>query len=590
MGEVFRGRDTRLNRDVAIKILPPLFADDPERLARFEREAQILASLNHPNIAHIYGIEESSGRKALVIELVDGDDLSVRIARDGAMPLAESLAIARQIADALACAHEQNVIHRDLKPANVKVREDGTVKVLDFGLAKLADPSPTVASSPVLSPTITSPATQLGVILGTAAYMAPEQARGKAVDKRADVWAFALVLYEMLTGKRAFEGSEISDTLAFVLTKDPDWSALPGDTPAGIRRLLRRCLHKERNQRLADMSDARLELDEALAPIESDRTSMAPAAPSRSRWAVAAVAAAILAAGALGAGVAWSFLSRPAPAPPVVRFTVPLPDGTEFTNAGRHLLTISPDGSRIVFVANQQLYLRSAGSTTPQPIAGSGTTGPVIGPVFSPDGEHLAYYSSAALRRISVAGGLPVTLALIARNPFGINWTTAGIFVSNGSEGIVRIPADGGQPQTVVEGSQDSILQGPQLLPGGEWLMFTVAGTRTPNRWASARIVAQSLKSGERRVLIEGGTDARYVTTGHLLYALGGVVFGAPFDLEGIKVSGPARPVIEGYNGARSPGPRSSPSPGMARSFTSPVLPTPSRTSVASPCSTGPAR
>src|SRR5688572_5228263 len=308
MGEVFRGRDTRLNRDVAIKILPPLFADDPERLARFEREAQILASLNHPNIAHIYGIEDpstGSGQgpkvKALVMELVEGDDLAVHLARTGAMSLNESLAVARQIADALACAHEQGVVHRDLKPANVKVREDGTVKVLDFGLAKLGDPLSSGSSSPVMSPTITSPATQLGVILGTAAYMAPEQARGKAVDKRADVWAFGLVLYEMLTGKRAFEGSEISDTLAFVLTKDPDWTALPDGTPQGIRRLLRRCLQKEKKQRLADMSDARLELDEALAPVEGEPSAiLAAVAAPRSRWRVAAIAAAVLAAGVVG--------------------------------------------------------------------------------------------------------------------------------------------------------------------------------------------------------------------------------------------------------------------------------------------------
>src|SRR5712691_5784045 len=272
MGQVYRARDTRLNRDVAIKVLPDLFASDPDRLARFTREAQTLASLNHPNIAHIHGLEESGGVRALVMELVEGEDLSQRIAR-GAIPLAEALPIAKQITEALEAAHEQGIIHRDLKPANVKVREDGTVKVLDFGLAKALEPTGAASSNVSQSPTITTPAmTQAGMILGTAAYMSPEQAKGRAADRRSDVWAFGVVLYEMLTGQRAFKGEDVSDTLAFILTREPDWAILPADTPPLIRRLLRRCFEKDRKRRLADAADARLEIDEALTvPAAADR-------------------------------------------------------------------------------------------------------------------------------------------------------------------------------------------------------------------------------------------------------------------------------------------------------------------------------
>jgi eukaryotic-like serine/threonine-protein kinase len=533
MGEVYRARDARLNRDVAIKILPPLFAADPERIARFDREAQVLGSLNHPNIAHIYGIEDAHAAsaptaegersagwpaksdtqlRALVMELVEGEDLSERIAR-GPLPLGDALAIARQIAEALSCAHEHGIVHRDLKPANVKVREDGTVKVLDFGLARLVEPSSGSSPSAALSPTITSPATQLGVILGTAAYMAPEQARGKPVDKRADIWTFGVVLYEMLTGRRAFEGSEVSDTLAFILTKDPDWAALPAETAAPIRRLLRRCLQKDPRQRLADMSDARLELDEAASPLDSAR-----AGPliKRSRWLVPAMAAGIVVAALLGGVAAWSLL-RPSAAPssPLASFSIPLPEGAEFTNAGRHVVAISQDGRRIVYVANRQLYVREIGSVGVTPIAGSETAGAVVGPAFSPDGEQVVYYSEGALRRIAVAGGTPMPVAATG-SPLGVHWAADGIFVGLGAGGIGRIPVEGGKLVTIATVGPDESAQGQQLLPGGDVIIFTIATGVLETRWDKARIVAHSLRSGERKVLIEGGSDARYVPTGHL--------------------------------------------------------------------------
>ncbi len=313
MGEVFRARDTKLNRDVALKVLPDSFASDPDRLARFTREAQTLAALNHPNIAHIHGFEDSGGVRAIVMELVEGDDLSQRIAL-GAIPLDEALPIAKQIADALEAAHEQGIIHRDLKPANIKLRTDGTVKVLDFGLAKALEPASATSANVSASPTITSPAamTGVGVILGTAAYMAPEQAKGRPADKRADIWALGCVLYEMVTGRRAFSGEDVAETLAHILTKEPDWTALPTSTPTPIRRLLRRCLEKDRRRRLADAADARLEMDEALA---SSGDASAMSLPMQKAACVRALPWAVV--GLLGAGLGlFSYSGRRGARPP----------------------------------------------------------------------------------------------------------------------------------------------------------------------------------------------------------------------------------------------------------------------------------
>ena len=352
MGEVFRARDTKLNRDVALKVLPDSFASDPDRLARFTREAQTLAALNHPNIAHIHGFEESGGVRAIVMELVEGDDLSQRIAR-GAIPLDEALPIAKQIADALEAAHEQGIIHRDLKPANIKLRSDGTVKVLDFGLAKALEPPSAASANVTASPTITSPAamTGVGMILGTAAYMAPEQAKGRPADKRADIWAFGCVLYEMVTGRRAFSGEDVAETLAHILTKEPDWTALPASTPAPIRRLLRRCLEKDRRRRLADAADARLEMDEALA---SSGDASAMSLPMQKAAWVRALPWAVV--GLLGAGLAlvlvlWAPWRQTAPLG-VTRTTITYSGAAALTLSGfGRDIALSPDGRRLVYSA-----------------------------------------------------------------------------------------------------------------------------------------------------------------------------------------------------------------------------------------------
>ena len=555
MGEVYRALDTSLDRIVAIKILPELLASDPERVARFSREAKTLASLNHANIAHIHGVVDSPF--ALVMEFVEGEDLSQRLAR-GAVPLDEAIPIAKQIADAIESAHEQGVIHRDLKPANVKLRPDGTVKVLDFGLAKaLGAPvgDTSVSNSALLlSPTFTSPAmTQLGIILGTAAYMAPEQARGKVVDKRADVWAFGVVLFEMLSGTRAFEGSEVSDTLAFVLTKEPDWNALPEGTPVPVRRLLRRCLQKDRKQRLADIADARIELDEALVPPPAAERAPVAAAPPAKRSLVPAVAGALVAGAVLGGVAVWKALPPAPERRPITRFTMALPDGQEFTNTGRPFVAISRDGSRVVYTAGSQLHVRDLSSFTSTPIPGS-AVGAVINPVFSPDGESVAFYCDSTLRRMSVRGGTPFTLATNVSNPHGLFWSESGIFAGQADSGIVRVPESGGKPVVVATVDAGEIAHGPQLLPDNDTLIFTIYAGTGEQRFDKAKIVAHSLRSGTRKVLYEGGSDGQVVPTGHLLFGNGGVMYAVRFDAKTLTTSGTPTPVLEGVRRAPATG------------------------------------
>ncbi|HEV8202011.1 MAG TPA: protein kinase, partial [Candidatus Polarisedimenticolia bacterium] len=421
MGEVWRARDTRLQRDVAIKVLPEALATEPERLGRLMREAQALAALNHPNIAAIYGLEESGSVRALVMELVEGDDLSVLIAR-GAMPVGEALPIAQQIAEALEAAHEQGIIHRDLKPANVKVRRDGTVKVLDFGLAKVMDPLASASGGRELglSPTLTAQATRAGVILGTAAYMSPEQARGRAVDRRADVWAFGAVLYEMLTGRLAFEGDDVSLTLANVLKQDVDWGSLPADLPPAVRRLLRRSLEKDPRRRLASMADARLDLEdtEPAGTVGAGASSPGAAAGVRRgvspRVAVglgAVAALAVVAAAALGV-VYYRTVSK---APQVIRAFVPPPEKGSFRFVGGGNLgpaTLSPDGRMLAFSAQgadgvQALYVRALEASAPRMLAG--TTGAGM-PFWSPDSHNIGFYADGQLKRIAAAGGPALTL------------------------------------------------------------------------------------------------------------------------------------------------------------------------------------
>jgi serine/threonine-protein kinase len=405
MGEVYRAHDASLDRNVAIKILPDAFARDPDRLARFQREAKVLASLNHPQIAAIYGLERSDTGIALVMELVPGPTLADMIRGSSGLPVSDAIAIARQVAEALEAAHEQGIVHRDLKPANIKVTDDGAVKVLDFGLAKALGPSAATATAGgeiSNSPTVTSPAmTGMGVILGTAAYMSPEQARGKPVDKRTDIWAFGCVVFEMLAGRAPFGGEDVTEVLASVVKSDPDWSLLPSSVPQHLVRLIRRCLEKDRRQRLRDIGDARFELDEIGG--SSPAVVGAPAA-TRLAWRerLAWLAALIVATTAVGSAV-W--LSRPAVSvgAPVTRFTITLPEGQQFSvGAGYKHVAVSPDGRTIVYAANGQLYTRTLDASEPVPIAGSNESG--YAPVFSPNGSSIAYYLSNPADAVPGAG------------------------------------------------------------------------------------------------------------------------------------------------------------------------------------------
>jgi Tol biopolymer transport system component len=555
---VYRARDTRLNRDVALKVLPELVALDADRLARFKREAQLLAALNHPNISAIYGIEESpaeAGRHvlALVLELVDGPTLADRIAQ-GPVPLDEALPIARQMADALEAAHEQGVIHRDLKPANVKLRPDGMVKVLDFGLAKAleggAAPAPQDPALVSQSPTLSVAATRLGVILGTAAYMAPEQAKGKAVDKRADIWAFGCVLYEMLTGRRAFDGEDISEILASVIKGSANLDLLPAGTPPRLREVVARCLEKDVRKRFRDMGDVgqeleRVQTDPRETPAALPGARQVPARPLH-LWIGGAVAVTALLAG----GAVWMLKpATPFELRPTARFVHTLAENQQFRNTGRTVVAVSPDGRQFVYNTNGGLYLRSLDGLTARLVPG--TEGTLTNPFFSPDGQWIGFYAGEQLRKIPVAGGTAVALGK-AINPFGASWGPDDTILFGQPEGIVRVSADGGMPELVIATEKGEQIHGPQMLPGGQWVLFSIARGTGPNRWDVAEIVAQSLASGERKVLWRGGSDARYVPTGHLVYALGEALFALPFDLDRVEVSGGPVPVLDGLR--RAPG------------------------------------
>ena len=555
MGEVYAATDVNLARQVAIKVLPDALAADADRLARFDREAKTLASLNHPNIALIFGIERAGGTTALVMELVDGITLADRIAQ-GVIPIDEALPIARQIAEALEAAHEQGIIHRDLKPANVKVRPDGRVKVLDFGLAKAIETSTGVPNALSRSPTITTPAmTQAGVILGTAAYMSPEQARGKAVDKRADIWAFGCVLYEMLTGRRLFHEEEVSDTLALVLTKDPDWGALPSDTPPAIRRLLRRSLTKDRHARLPDIGMARLEIDDARSePLPTPDISAANAS-SRSRATqrlrLTLGAAALVALAAL---VTW-LATRPRPTDrPVTRALIGVAPAERLLTGfdldasmglgrpSRTAMVFAPDGRSMVFSAERngrvQLYMRRLDQLEATPVAG---TEGASNPFFSPNGESIGFHADGALRRISISGGASVTICNVAL-VYGASWgSTDQIVYATEMGGLWRVPATGGgTPVSVTTSKPDEFSHRlPQFLPDGQTVLFTSTPSVFPS-WDDTRVVAQSLATGQQKVLIEGGADARYLTTGHLVYMRRGTLMAVPFDVARLEVTGAA--------------------------------------------------
>jgi eukaryotic-like serine/threonine-protein kinase len=541
MGEVYRAHDTRLERHVAIKVLPPAFASDPERLARFEREARSLAALNHPNIAGIHGVEESGGTRALVMELVEGDDLSKRIAR-GPVALDEALAIAKQIADALEAAHDQGIVHRDLKPANVKVRDDGTVKVLDFGLAKALsatgdDVSGVSVASLQDSPTLAGPATALGVILGTAAYMAPEQAKGKRVDRRVDIWAFGCVLYEMLTGEAPWRGETVTDVIAGVVTREPDWRLLPDTTPLAVQRLLRRCLEKDPRRRLRHIGDAALDIEEVLAGTPDAGTPAAPPGGATRAWQrlpVLAMLAVLVAVGA--AGLTWGLTRAPAPARPITRFSVPLPTGHVLNGVGANQLAISPDGRRFAYTTLEGVYVRDFDEVEPRRL----TTGVAIGVFFSPDGEWLAFSQPGGLSKVPTGGGAPRVLAeglgVFSASFEGASWAVDGSILFATNKGVFRLPGEGGSPEMLFAREGTMVLAWPQMLPGGRHVLYNELPLGLFNR---ATAVVRALDGSSREVVLDNAPGVRYSETGHLLYGLNGRLHAAPFDAAARRVTGP---------------------------------------------------
>jgi Tol biopolymer transport system component len=551
MGEVYRATDTSLKRHVAIKVLPTSFAGDARRVARFQREAEILASLNHPNIAHIHGLEKWDGAIALVMEFVDGPTLADRIATS-AIPLDEALAIARQIADALESAHEQGIIHRDLKPANIKVCEDGRVKVLDFGLAKALESGNQDRESAVddsRSPTVMAPTvTGVGTILGTAAYMAPEQARGRPVNRRADVWAFGIVLYEMLAGRRAFDGDDHSSTLASVLKDEVDWDTLPGNLPDSIHRLLRRCLEKDPRRRLSAMGDARLELDDVAGRPHDGNATVQDAAARRR---VAPLMVASVAGTALLAALSTWALTRPGPPPgrPVIRSTIALPAAMPLTTslqASTRVFAAAPDGSFLVYRSGTggQLVMRRFDRLEPAPLPGITD---VLDLAISPDSQWIAYVEGSSLRKVAVAGGTPVTIARLGEPARGLAWTDDDVLIvgtSHPSVGLRRVPSGGGDltPLTAPDAARGELGHVlPSSLPGGRTVLFTVASSRPED----SSIELLDLESGARTTLLKAGRDAQYVASGHLAYATGGGVSAVALDLGRRAVVGNPVRVIE---------------------------------------------
>jgi serine/threonine-protein kinase len=540
MGEVYRARDTRLKRDIAVKVLPAAWASDADRLARFQHEAELLATLNHPNVAAIYGVEDADETQALLLELVEGPTLADRLRR-GPIPIAEASSIARQIADALDAAHERGIVHRDLKPANIKVRDDGMVKVLDFGLAKALEPEPSAGAATQL-PTVTDPGmTRGGVILGTAAYMSPEQARGQAVDKRTDIWAFGCVLYEMLTGHAPFVRPTVTDTLAAVVEQHPNWTALPPATPPLVVRLLRRCLEKDVRRRLHDVADARLDLEDADDPSLVEVAHWLPRTPMPR--AIAALLA--LAAVAVSAAL-WSFTrGEDAPTPVPMRFTIALQPGEDLPLEGGlpRPVAISRDGRSIVYVTRRpsgnRIYLRQPEDVDARPIAG---TEGGSGPFLSPDGQWLGFASGGFIRKVPILGGTPQNIARVS-SLLGATWSDDGWIVFHEWEsGLFKVAADGGTPEalTRLDGQRREIAhQVPYSLPGGRAVLFSVSQAGEP-----PAVELVDLSTGERTRLLEG-SDPQYLSSGHLLFTRAGRLHAVPFDLARLEPRGPAAPFAD---------------------------------------------
>ncbi|HUQ90926.1 MAG TPA: protein kinase [Bryobacteraceae bacterium] len=545
MGEVYCARDARLGRDVALKILPVSFAGDPDRMARFQREAQVLASLNHPNIASIYGLEEG----AIVMELVEGPTLADRLTA-GPLLLTEALAIARQIAEALEAAHEKGIVHRDLKPANVKITPDGVVKVLDFGLAKLADDPAGSPANSAHSPTLTMRGTQAGVIMGSAHYMSPEQASGKPVDKRADIWAFGVVLMEMLSGRVMFDGETVSHTLAAVLTKDLDWGLLPASTPRPIAELLRRCLDRNIKTRLRDIGEARIAIERYAADPLPAPAQDTPAPAPRRLW---PILAAVFAIAAIVLGVSlWR--ARQRLPQPFLQFdsvaSVQISRGAGFS------LAISPDGSRIVLAGaeekgKRQLFTRLISNPAFTPLS---ETADAISPFFSPDGQSIGFFSGEQLKRISVLGG-PATTICAAPSGRGGTWTEDGriIFAPDTRSQLFQVGENGGTPGpvTVFEKENGEVNhRWPRLIPGTDLLLFVAHNTG--GSYEKANIVVQSLKTGKRKIVVRGGTHPHYLTGGYLLWFNKVQLLAAPFDTKSLAITGAMVPMLQDVSNSNS--------------------------------------
>jgi eukaryotic-like serine/threonine-protein kinase len=572
MGEVYRATDTKLRRDVAIKVLPAAFTEDRERLARFEREAQLLAQLHHPNIASIFGLEESSGALALVMELVEGPTLAERMTQ-GALPLVEARAVARQIAEALEEAHEKGIVHRDLKPQNVKVTADGKVKVLDFGLAKAMELSPaagTSASQLAQSPTLTFGATQMGTILGTAGYMSPEQAAGKPVDRRADIWAFGVVFWEMLSGRRLFEGESVPETLGAVFRQEIDFDALPEGTPAAVRQLVERCLERDPKARLRDIGEARIALAEARTGTRSGATTLlagaaaTPAAKvtarapggSRLAWAIAALASV---AALVAAGIALRPRAASVEASRLVAVGVSPPAGYAFAAGEAPILDLSRDGRSLVFEAEgpngKQLFLRRIERAELEPLAG---TEGASQPFFSPDGRALAFYSGSRIRRLAIASGAITDVAGI--NAYrGATWTDDGwiVYTQTYSSGLSKVRDSGGrsEPVTTVDPAKNERShRWPAALPGSPWVVFTVGASNSPNSYDDARIDAVNLQTGERKTLFEGAWMARFAPPSTLLLQRRSALLALPFDPLRAEPLGKERVVLDNVGGEASSG------------------------------------
>jgi Protein kinase domain/WD40-like Beta Propeller Repeat len=552
MGEVYRARDTKLGRDVAIKALPEVFASDAERVARFEREAKLLAALNHPHIGGIYGFEHADGQRVLVLELVPGESLAERLTRSAprGLEVDEALAIAGQVADALEAAHDKGIVHRDLKPANIMVTLDGDVKVLDFGLARAMETD--ASASAENSPTLTFVATQVGVILGTAAYMSPEQAKGRVADKRSDVWAFGCVLYEILAGKRAFEGEDVSDTLAAVLRAEPDWKALPDSVPGGVRSLIRRCLEKDRKKRVSDVSVARYVMNEPSGPTAPIPVT-APLGPAP--WVRAPIVAVIgVLAGAALTAAGWWAVTRWKPEASVhpVRFaTVPTGEKTLVPIATDRNIAFTPDGTHIVHVGvggrsgGWVLVVRALDQL--EGVALAGTAG-ARSPFVSPDGRWVGFFAGTELKKVSITGGPVIPICQVIGSARGATWLPDDTIVfatTDTATGLSKIPASGGEPEVMTKpdtarGEQDHVF--PSALPDGKAILFTTTSASADN----ATIASLDLATGDRRILIRGGSQAQYVEPGALVYAIAGTLRAVRFDPNRREAGSDPVPVLDG--------------------------------------------